>query len=86
MTPEEKEEYESAARFMRQAVAHIDKATNNQKRSLLKALLAQPPVEDAVTMAENIWKGLTEKEFMTLCARLQKQYDPEFWTFSTRLR
>lgn len=71
---------------MRQAIAHIDKATDNQKRSLLKALLAQPPVDDAVTMAENIWKGLTEKEFMQLMSRLQKNFEPEFWTFSTRLR
>lgn len=86
MNQEEKIEYEKAATFMRQAAQHIDKATDNQKQILLKLLLQHPPKMTAVDQAMEIWSALTEKEFMSLMAKLQKQFDPEFWTFSTRLR
>lgn len=85
MDTKDKEEYIKAAQFMRQAIRHINKATVSQKQTLLKLLLERP-AEDTVTMAMQIWSGLTEKEFMTLCAKLQKQHDKEFWLYATRWR
>ena len=86
MDPEDKEEYAASAKFMRAAVAHISKATEAQKRDLLKVLLERPPEVQALELAETSIRGLTEKEFMKLCAAIQKNFDPEFWTFATRLR
>ncbi len=77
---------ELTAKFMRQAITHISNATDSQKKALLIALLQYPPQLTALEQAEEIWKGLTEKEFMILCAKLQKCFDTEFWTFATRIR
>jgi len=80
------DQVELTARFMRQAIAHISNATDSQKKALLTALLRYPPQLTVLEQAEEIFKGLTEKEFMTLCAKLQKNFDPEFWIFATRIR
>ena len=75
-----------AALFMRRALQHISSANDTQKAQLLQALLERPPKNLALDLAEQIWRGLTEKEFMSLCARLQKHHDKDFWQFATRLR
>lgn len=86
MDTEQQKEYEEAARFMRRAASHIDKATDEQKQVLLKLLLQNPPEMSATTMATHVWKALSEKEFMNLMAQLQKSFDKEFWKFATRWR
>ena len=86
MTPEEKDEYAAAAKFMRNAAQHIDLASDDQKRTLLELLLQHPPEISATEMAERVWAALTEKELMGLMAKLQKKHDKEFWEFASRWR
>lgn len=80
------DENTEAALFMSRALHHINSASDLQKSQLLQALLERPPIQSALGLAEQIWRGLTEKEFINLCAKLQKYHDKEFWQFATRWR
>lgn len=86
MDNETKEQILQTTRFMQGALKHISQATEKQKEVLLKALLERPPANSAVAIAEQIWTGLTEKEFMAVCASVQKKFDKDFWIHSTRWR
>ena len=86
MDNETKQQIEQTTRFMQGALKHISQATEKQKEILLKALLERPPPNSAVVIAEQIWSGLTEKEFMSLCASIQKKHDKEFWAHCVRWR
>ncbi len=86
METEDKLELEAAARFMHTAVTHISEASDRQRETLLKVLLERPPNNAAINLANHVWAGLTEKEFMLVCKELQKNCDKDFWEFATRWR
>jgi len=86
MDTETKQQIEQTTRFMQGALNHISQATEKQKEILLKAILERPPPNAAVAIAEQIWSGLTEKEFMSLCASIQKRHNKDFWIYATRWR